>query len=131
MVESEDKSYITDDDGNVVGLESYRDDGKVDVYYSDDGFATHSHDIYSSVDICYGNSSNPVSALSKYLFYSPFTKTKAVHLDFVFGKMCSAYAERDAHFVRDVAFGRDVHFVREKGRITLLCAKGAIHHLLV
>ena len=50
MVGPEDKSYITDDDGNVVGLESYRDDGKVDVYYSDDGFETHSHDIYSSVD---------------------------------------------------------------------------------
>lgn len=45
-----DKSYITDDEGNVVGLQNYRDDGKVDVYYSDDNFKTHSHDVYSSME---------------------------------------------------------------------------------
>ena len=27
---------------------------------------------------------------------------------FLFGTMCSACAERDAHFVRDASFGRDV-----------------------
>jgi len=31
----------------------------------------------------------------------------------LFGTMCSAPAERDAHFVRDVAFGSDVRFARE------------------
>ena len=31
----------------------------------------------------------------------------------LFGTMCSACAERDAHFVRDVAFGSDVRFARE------------------
>ena len=37
---------------------------------------------------------------------SPQPKTKAVHSDcfFVFGTMCSAFAERDAHFVRDDGF---------------------------
>ena len=28
--------------------------------------------------------------------------------------MCSAPAERDAHYVRDASFGRDVRFAREK-----------------
>ena len=46
----------------------------------------------------------------------------------LFGTMCSACAERDVHFVRDVAFGSDVRFAREKEHITSLCAKGAIHH---
>ena len=31
----------------------------------------------------------------------------------LFGTMCSACAERDAHFVRDVSFGNDVRFARE------------------
>ena len=31
----------------------------------------------------------------------------------LFGTMCSACAERDAHCVRDVAFGSDVRFARE------------------
>ena len=36
--------------------------------------------------------------------------------------MCSAPAERDAHFVRDVAFGSDVHVAREEAEhITSLC----------
>ena len=48
---------------------------------------------------------------------------------FCFGTMCSACAERDAHCVRDVAFGSDVHFAREDAEhITSLCAEGAIHH---
>jgi len=43
--------------------------------------------------------------------------------------MCSACAERDVHFVRDVAFGSDVRFAREDAEhITSLCAAGAIHH---
>ena len=50
MADYDDKSYITDDDGNIVGLQDYREDGKVDVYSSDDNFQTHSHDIYSSMD---------------------------------------------------------------------------------
>ena len=46
-----------------------------------------------------------------------------------FGTMCSAPAERDAHCVRDVAFGSDVRFAREDAEhITSLCAEGAIHH---
>ena len=43
--------------------------------------------------------------------------------------MCSAPAERDAHCVRDVAFGSDVRFAREYAEhITSLCTAGAIHH---
>ena len=42
--------------------------------------------------------------------------------------MCSAGAERDVHFVRDVACGSDVRCVREAEHITSLCAAGAIHH---
>jgi len=43
--------------------------------------------------------------------------------------MCSAPAERDAHFVRDVCFASDVRFARKDAEhITSLCAKGAIHH---
>ena len=43
--------------------------------------------------------------------------------------MCSACAERDVHFVRDVSFGSDVRFAREDAEhITSLCAAGAIHH---
>ena len=43
--------------------------------------------------------------------------------------MCSAPAERDAHFVRDVAFGSDVRFAREDAEhVTSLCDEGAIHH---
>ena len=43
--------------------------------------------------------------------------------------MCSACAERDAHFVRDVSFGNDVRFAREDAEhITSLCDEGAIHH---
>ena len=45
------------------------------------------------------------------------------------GTMCSACAERNAHFVRDVSFGSDVRFAREDAEhITSLCTKGAIHH---
>ena len=37
--------------------------------------------------------------------------------------MCSAPAERDVHFVRDVSFGSDVRFAREDAEhITSLCA---------
>ena len=47
----------------------------------------------------------------------------------LFGTMCSACAERDVHFVRDVSFGSDVRFAREEAEhITSLCDKGAIHH---
>ena len=43
--------------------------------------------------------------------------------------MCSAYAERDAHFVRDVCVASDVRFAREDvEHITSLGANGAIHH---
>ena len=42
--------------------------------------------------------------------------------------MCSACAEHDAHFVRDVSFGSDVRFAREAEHITSLCDEGAIHH---
>ena len=43
--------------------------------------------------------------------------------------MCSAYAERDVPFVRDVCFASDVRFAREDAEhITSLCAAGAIHH---
>jgi len=43
--------------------------------------------------------------------------------------MCSAPAERDVHFVRDVSFGSDVRFAREDAEhITSLCTAGAIHH---
>ena len=51
---------------------------------------------------------------------------------FVFGTMCSAYAERDAPFVRDVAFGSDMRFAREYAdHITSLCAIGAKHHCAI
>jgi len=41
---------------------------------------------------------------------------------FVFGTMCSAGAERDVHFMRDVSFGSDVRFAREDAEhITSLC----------
>ena len=46
----------------------------------------------------------------------------------LFLKRCVPHAERDAHCVRDVAFGSDVRFAREKEYITSLCAKGAKHH---
>ena len=47
----------------------------------------------------------------------------------MFGTMCSACAERDVHFVRDVSFGSDVRFAREDAEhITSLCDEGAIHH---
>ena len=43
--------------------------------------------------------------------------------------MCSALAERDVHFVRDVSFGSDVRFAREDlEHTTSLCDEGAIHH---
>ena len=63
MIGPNDKSYITNDDGNVVGLEEYRDDGKVDVYYSDDGFETHSHDVYSSIDELIDRTDNSLEGL--------------------------------------------------------------------
>ena len=57
------------------------------------------------------------------------TKSTSKEVLFCFGTMCSAPAERDVHFVRDVAFGSDVHFVREDAEhITSLCDEGAIHH---
>jgi len=44
-----------------------------------------------------------------------------LHL-YLFGTMCSAPAERDVHFVRDVSFGNDVRFAREDAEdITSLC----------
>ena len=42
--------------------------------------------------------------------------------------MCSARAERDVPFGRDVCFASDVRFARVAEHITSLCAKGAIHH---
>ena len=43
--------------------------------------------------------------------------------------MCSACAERDAHFGRDVCFASDVRFAREDAEhITSLCTADAIHH---
>ena len=43
--------------------------------------------------------------------------------------MCSAYAERDVPFGRDVCFASDVRFAREDAEhITSLCDEGAIHH---
>ena len=49
-MKDDDYLYITDDDGKVVGKEVYRDNGEVSVCYSDDNFATHSHNVYSSMD---------------------------------------------------------------------------------
>ena len=64
-------------------------------------------------------------------FLSTRAKTKSTSYEvlFCFGTMCSACAERDAHFVRDVSFGSDVRFAREDAEhITSLCDEGAIHH---
>ena len=47
---------------------------------------------------------------------------------FSFLERCVLWAERDAHFVRDVSLGSAVRFAREKEHITSLCAIGAIHH---
>ena len=44
---------------------------------------------------------------------------------FLFGTMCSAVAERDAHGVRDASFGRDVRSARETEHITSLRPSGA------
>ena len=68
--------------------------------------------------------------MSGILFVNAPQKEKHfVRSAFCFGTMCSAPAERDAHFVRDVSFGSDVRFAREDAEhITSLCAKGAIHH---
>ena len=41
------KSYTTDDDGNVVEISRWNDDGSIDTWKSSDDFATHSHDVYS------------------------------------------------------------------------------------
>ena len=47
----------------------------------------------------------------------------------LFSTMCSARAERDVHFVRDVCFASDVRFAREDAEhITSLCDGVAIHH---
>ena len=61
------------------------------------------------------------------IFFVNTTQNKKhfVRSAFCFGTMCSAPAERDAHFVRDVSFGSDVRFAREAEHITSLCAKGA------
>lgn len=47
--------------------------------------------------------------------------------------MCSAAAERDVHFVRDVSYGSDVRLrhVMEAEHISSLCGKAAIHHYAV
>ena len=42
--------------------------------------------------------------------------------------MCSAGAERDVPFGRDVCFASDVRFARVAEHITSLCTAGAIHH---
>ena len=43
--------------------------------------------------------------------------------------MCSAYAERDERFARDVSYGRDVPAgVRSAEHIPSLCGKAAKHH---
>ena len=42
------------------------------------------------------------------------TKEHFARSAFCFGTMCSACAERDVHFVRDVSFGSDVRFAREE-----------------
>ena len=56
-------------------------------------------------------------------------KKHFVRSAFCFRTMCSASAEREAHFVRDVSFGSDVRFAREDAEhITSLCARGTIHH---
>ena len=57
-------------------------------------------------------------------------KKKAIRESgWLFSTMCSAPAERDAHFVRDVSFGNDVRYAREDAEhITSLCTAGAIHH---
>jgi len=56
-------------------------------------------------------------------------RMQRVRSAFVFGTMCSACTERDAHFVRDVSFGSDVRFARKDAEhITSLCTAGAIHH---
>ena len=44
---------------------------------------------------------------------TPQKEKHFVRSAFCFGTMCSACAERDAHCVRDVAFGSDVRFARE------------------
>ena len=50
----------------------------------------------------------------RHLFFNTRQKQKHfVRSAFVFGTMCSACAERDVHFVRDVSFGSDVRFARE------------------
>ena len=59
------------------------------------------------------------------------TKSTARAVLFCFGTMCSAGAERDVHFVRDVACGSDVRCAREAEHITSLCADGAIHHCAI
>ena len=54
---------------------------------------------------------------------TPQTKEHCESGALLFGTMCSAPAERDAHFVRDVSFGNDVRFAREDAEhITSLCA---------
>ena len=55
-------------------------------------------------------------------------KKHFVRSAFCFGTMCSAPAERDVPFGRDVCFTSDVRFARVAEHITSLCAKGAIHH---
>ena len=46
--------------------------------------------------------------------------------------MCSACAERDVHFVRDVCFTSEVPFAREDAEhITSLCDEGAEHHCAI
>lgn len=42
------KSFTTDDDGTVVEISRWNDDGSVDTWKSSDGFETHSHDVYSN-----------------------------------------------------------------------------------
>ena len=58
-----------------------------------------------------------------------FAIQKMNKASFCFGTMCSALAERDVPFGRDVCFASDVRFAREKAEhITSLCDEGAKHH---
>ena len=53
---------------------------------------------------------------------APQNKKHCESSAFYFGTMCSAPAERDAHFVHDVCFASDVRFAREDAEhITSLC----------
>ena len=45
--------------------------------------------------------------------------------------MCSAFAERDAHFVRDASFGREVRSAREQGTHRIIARVSEHHHCAI